>query len=336
MVPKDSNAMKILIIRRDNIGDLVCTTPLLSALRKQLPNSQIDVLSTRYNHAVLERNPDVDNVYHYTKAKHRSIGESTLHLYWDRLKLIWKLRTNRYDWVLLPGGKSRSADRFARWIRPGRIVSQPTATDTANTHEVEQISQLLLAANLEYETPPATVVANPQLKAAYANRIKANPGSPCIGIHISARKPSQRWPAENFAELIIRLRDRYPESNFILLWAPGSSSNPEHPGDDEKAEAVLKAAGKTGIHAIPTRRLDELIAALSLCDEVICADGGGMHLAAGLGKPVVALFGNSSAHHWGPWGVPHIVLQKPSLEVNDISVTEVADAIEQLHQERHT
>ena len=333
MGTKGSNLMKILIIRRDNIGDLVCTTPLISALRKQLPNSQIDVLSTRYNHAVLERNPDVDNVYHYTKAKHRHINEPPFHIYWERLKLIWRLRRNRYDWVLLPGGKSRSADRFARWIHPRRIISQPTTVDS-ESHEVEQVCHLLPAAGLTYETPPVTVIVDPLLKIAYASQIKVQPGSPCVGIHISARKPSQHWPAERFAELITNLRHHHPESNFLLFWAPGSSNNPEHPGDDEKADAILKTVGVTRIHAIPTHRLEELIAALSLCNIVICADGGAMHLAAGLEKPIVALFGKSDAHHWRPWGVPQVILQKPSLEVSDISVTEVADAVQQLYQKR--
>ena len=39
-----SGATRILVIRRDNIGDLVCTTPLLRALRAQLPAARIVVL----------------------------------------------------------------------------------------------------------------------------------------------------------------------------------------------------------------------------------------------------------------------------------------------------
>jgi heptosyltransferase-3 len=62
---------RILVIRRDNIGDLVCTTPLLRSLRRQLPNARIDCLVTRYNQAVLQDQPDIDSLYAYTKAKHR-------------------------------------------------------------------------------------------------------------------------------------------------------------------------------------------------------------------------------------------------------------------------
>ena len=51
-----------------------------------------------------------------------------------------------------------------------------------------------------------------------------------------------------------------------------------------------------------------------------------MHLAAGLGKPVVALFGDSPARRWHPWGVDHAVVQAASGDVADVSVDEVAAA----------
>ncbi|MBM3273219.1 glycosyltransferase family 9 protein, partial [Candidatus Kaiserbacteria bacterium] len=44
---------RILVIRRDNIGDLICTTPLLAALRKQWPHAWIGVLANSYNAPIL-------------------------------------------------------------------------------------------------------------------------------------------------------------------------------------------------------------------------------------------------------------------------------------------
>ncbi|MBK7015823.1 MAG: hypothetical protein IPH39_09655 [Sulfuritalea sp.] len=76
--------------------------------------------------------------------------------------------------------------------------------------------------------------------------------------------------------------------------------------------------------------MPELIAALAECDALICADGGAMHLAAGLGLPIVCLFGDSGAARWRPWGVPYRLLQKPSLDVGDIAVAEVVAAFNAL------
>jgi ADP-heptose:LPS heptosyltransferase len=51
-----------------------------------------------------------------------------------------------------------------------------------------------------------------------------------------------------------------------------------------------------------------------------------MHVAAGLGKPIVCLFGQSSAERWHPWGTAYALLQMPSMQVKDISVDAVARA----------
>ena len=67
---------RILVIRRDNIGDLVCTTPLLAALRRRFPAAWIGALVNSYNATVLDRNPDLDEVFVYRKLKHLGPGES--------------------------------------------------------------------------------------------------------------------------------------------------------------------------------------------------------------------------------------------------------------------
>ena len=47
----------VLVVRRDNIGDLVCTTPLFTALRRRYPDAWIGALVNSYNAAVLDRKP---------------------------------------------------------------------------------------------------------------------------------------------------------------------------------------------------------------------------------------------------------------------------------------
>ena len=116
----------------------------------------------------------------------------------------------------------------------------------------------------------------------------------------------------------------------MLFWSPGDENNPHHPGDDQKAAELLAATAGLPVLPFPTENLESLIAGLSLCDSMICSDGGGMHLAAALGKPIVAMFGNSDAVRWRPWGVPYVVLQKQSRQVSDLSVDEVAAAWEGL------
>jgi len=332
------SAPKILIIRRDNIGDLVCTTPLIAALRQRFPESWLGALVNSYNAPVLDGNPDLDEVFVYTKAKHRGHGESLPGILWRRLLMMHRLRRMQLDDVIIATTSLQPrVIALARWLRPKRIIGFGDGKgldvvlplDDVGRHEVEDVFRVAAIYGID-DPPPACRVFAPAAVTCPQSGIPGTQSASAptftIGVHISARKSSQRWPAERFADTIKTLAARGP-MRFLLLWSPGAEDNPLHPGDDAKAQDVLQkvGAGATVI-VCPTQTLPELIAALAECDALICADGGAMHLGAGLGLPIVCLFGNSGAARWRPWGVPYRLLQKPSLDVQDISVDEVIAA----------
>lgn len=319
--------MKILVIRRDNIGDLVCTLPLIRRLREHYPQAWIGALVTRYNAEVLHDSPDLDAVFTYTKAKHLAAGESAIAAMWARLRQLWQLRRAGIDLVLLPAsGNQASARRMARLVGAKRILAQDDLpADPAAQHEVERTARLLRALELPATAlPPARIV--PRTELVEAARAKLGEG-PVLALHISARKPSQRWPADRFVGLLRRLHVAEPMLRFALFWAPGAEDNPLHPGDDGKARQIVEACADLPLRAMPTHSLAELIAGLAACDRVLCSDGGHMHLAAALGKPIVCLFGKSDAARWHPWGVPQVLLQPASQEVSELSVDEVLAAL---------
>ncbi len=332
-------APKILVIRRDNIGDLVCTTPLIAALRRRFPLGWLGALVNSYNAPVLAGNPDLDEVLVYTKAKHRGHGESLPGILWRRLQMMRRLRDMAIDDVIIATTSPQPRVlRQAQWLRPKRIIGFGAVAgldvalplDDAGRHEVEDVFRVAALYGIDGAPPACHVVSDGTLTADVMT----------IGVHISARKPSQRWPAERFAEAMRTIAAQAPV-RFMLLWSPGAEDNPLHPGDDAKARDLMArvsggtqgaGAGDTAItvEARPTLSLPELIAALSECSAVICADGGAMHLAAGLGRPIVCLFGDSGAARWRPWGVPYRLLQAPSRDVRDIQAGEVAAAFNAL------
>jgi ADP-heptose:LPS heptosyltransferase len=175
----------------------------------------------------------------------------------------------------------------------------------------------VIAKNLQQQLPPGV----------------AQGAGPLVALHISARKEKQRWPVENFSELAHRLHAQYG-ARFLVFWSPGDENNPFHPGDDGKAARLLAALADLLAAPMRTEHLSELIAGLSLCDAAVLSDGGGMHVAAGLGKPLVCFFGNSSVERWHPWGVPYELLQKPSRDVSEISVDEAFDSFGKLMERR--
>jgi ADP-heptose:LPS heptosyltransferase len=150
-------------------------------------------------------------------------------------------------------------------------------------------------------------------------------GAPIVVLNLSARKVKQRWPVARFVALARALHER-EDASFMLVWSPGAPDKPRHPGDDDKAAEAMRGLAGLPCVAVRTAALPELIAALSLADAMVTADGGAMHLGAACGLPVVALFGNSDPAMWHPWHVPHEVLQHPARDVNLIEVDDVLGA----------
>ena len=310
-----SNA-RILILRRDNIGDLVCTTPLIAALRARLPGAWLGALVTTYNAEVLVGNSALDEVFVYEKLKHRS-GGLLSHLR-SRLGQLSRLRERKIDCVLVPA-PSPQALKLARSLKPRRVIAAPVSV-SARQHEVERSYDLGRPLGLSGKPGPLHLLPDLKKKLELEKQLGAGP---FVAIHISARRPAQRWPLERYAALAARLAK---ETRVLLLWAPGAPDNPRHPGDDAAAEEVLRQAGSPAVLPVATADLKTLIAALSLAGRVVCPDGGAMHLAAALGKPVVALFGDSPVERWRPWGVPHRVLRSESRDLADLPLEPVLEA----------
>ena len=331
--------MKILVVRRDNIGDLVCTTPLFAALRQRYPAAWIGALVNSYNAPVLERNPDLSEVISYTKLKHLDEGDSALAALGARVASIWRLRQMALDTIVLatPGRAERDVT-LARLLKPRQVAGfDDGSTRTARldlrvplaplraAHEVEQVFALAGLFGVEGMPPALVLVPDPREVEKSQARFAPRPVGR-VAVHISARRRSQQWPAERFVELIRKLVADHGVQ-VMLLWSPGAPDHPKHPGDDDKAAAVIKGAGHDGnVVSCPTARLAELIGALAACDAVICADGGAMHLAAALGKPIVAMFGDASVERWRPWKVRHRIVRPDSRDLADLPVADVLAA----------
>lgn len=333
---------RYLIIRRDNIGDLVCTTPLIAALRRHHPQAWIAALVNQYISPLLENNPDLDEVFCYQKAKHRSPGESVLGVYARRLRMLIGLRRRDIDYVILASpGFQASAERLARWIGPRHIIGFDNGSGLADMtvpvrseralHQVENTFRLLQTLGIEGPPPALKLVPNALLMDTIKAQLPAT-GGPVIGVHISAREADRRWPDTNFVALINALVLK-EKASVVLTWAPGNRSNPQFPGDDESAQEIASRCAHGSLLALPTEALGNLIASLAVCDYVICSDGGPVHLASALGKPVVCLFGSEQPELWHPWSVPYRLLQPVTRQVRDLTVKEVLAAWQELKSE---
>lgn len=342
---------RILIIRRDNIGDLACTTPAIAALRRHYPNAEIAALVNSYNAEVLNGNPNLDRVFVYKKLKHAGGLVSRFKAVNERLKLIAQLRRWKPDvTILAKASYERHGLNFARQIGAKNIIgyipehineakSLPDIRieppDFTSLHEVEAVNRLLKPLGIEDALGPLQVCPDDKTVAQLAQRLPSV--TKRIALHISTREPERRWGCENFIALTQHILDAQPETQILLFWSPGKADDPRHPGDDEAAAQLIQAADSERLIPMPTKNLTELIAALSLCDLFIGTDGGAMHLAVALNKKTLALFENlpQKLNHWYPWQVPNRVVHSPDPGkpgIGHISLAQVRGALKRLLQ----
>ncbi len=325
---------KILVIRRDNIGDLVCTTPAFAALRKHYPAAKIGALVNSYNAEVLRGNPNVDQVFVYQKLKHAGNLSNRIKALIERFKLITQLRRWQPDvTILAKSSYDRHGLNFARLMGAKNIIGfVPDEINQAKglpdirlktpeftaVHEVEAINQLLAPLGINDALGPLQVFPDVAAVEKLTKQLSAAPHR--IALHISAREPERRWGNANFIALAKRILEKQPDSQILLFWSPGKADDPHHPGDDEAAADLVKAVQSSRLIPMPTQNITELIAALSLCDLFIGTDGGAMHLAVGLNKKVLAMFENKpdKLKHWYPWQVMSRVLRSSSSAATNI------------------
>ena len=99
--PNTIVSRRILFLRRENIGDLILTTPLFHALREQLPDAYLAALVNSYNAPVLAGNGDLDQVFVYTKGKHAGSLIAAIGARFAQARLLLRLRAMRFDDVVL-------------------------------------------------------------------------------------------------------------------------------------------------------------------------------------------------------------------------------------------
>ncbi len=341
----------ILFIRRDNIGDLVCTTPAIRAARLAYPGARICVLVNSYNAEVIANNPDVDEVFIYEKEKHRG-SKSRLSVLSSNAGLMRRIRAKKFDvaigcacsysprlarYTFLTGARLRIGYGEKGKSKAGLYYNQPLPAPARPMHEVEAVMGLLRPLGVTGPAPALSVRPDTVTLARVRKAVidKTTGGKRLIAFHISSRRPENRWPIASFARLISRLKET-SDIRPLVLWSPGTADNPLHPGDDEMAGQLAGAIEPRPI-LFRTKTLGELIAALSLAEMVVCLDGGAMHLAAGLGKPVLTIWGSTDPARWAPWGVENIILKKPSCRAEDVSAEEAVTAFIKLYTNRaHT
>lgn len=337
----------ILVIRRDNIGDMVCTTPLLEGLKRAFPEATLTLLVNKVAEDVIKHNPHVDRLYVYKKAKHRGKNETTLGIYWQRLKIIVSLRKTHFDATILANPvPCKYSLRLAKMVGARNVIGAAQQnlrldhafqkSDFNGEHQVEHTYSYLSALT---DVLPAVPAVNIYLSACERETAGQRVStlfpklSNIYGVHISSRSPKRRWPLELYAAFINKLLED-EQAQVLVFWSPQGTLDKHDKGDAARSDELMKLVDSSRVARYPTASVRELVAGFDRCEQILCSDGGQMHLAAGLHKKQVVFFGDTKISLWHPWSGEYRIMQTTSGECRDVSLETVWQAWQQLNVKR--
>lgn len=315
---------RILIIRTDFLGDLVCTTAFIHAMKQRWPSAEIHLLVNKYNREALLNNPNITQLhtYVYSKQCERNSRPGRFIAIFDRLALICRLRRLRFDLLVIPnGGMNKNSIQFAKQLnaKDCRWHNEKTEFDDRNSQHIAN-RELRHEALAGYALVPELGAVNinelrlrvyplPDLQAKWRGLL-GEKIRPRIGLFITNKSANRRWCADKWRELVTAL---CPDFELFVLY----------PTTEEFIPNI-------DAHSLVTPSVKELVAVISLLDIVISADSAPVHLSAALQIPVVALFEARPEKYQRWYPLVRHELCYAGLAIDTIPVEQVAAAVYQL------
>ena len=302
--------MRILLLRLRQIGDVVFTTPALTALRDHFPDATIDYVVEPAATAVVARHPALDHLV----VAPRIGGMAGLR---DDVRLGARLRRARYDLAIdFHGGPRASlltwlsrAPRRIGYDIPGRAWMYTERVARARTlaprHSVENQWDLLRPLGIaapDRSRYPVTIAVDPEAATTVATRLAADgvpETAPLVLVHVSAGNPFRRWPATSFAAVIQALLRALPTLHVIVTAGPSDAA-----AVDAVRATVGQALSPDAARRLltgPEWTLAELRALAERAALYIGGDSGPMHVASASRVPIVSLYGPTLPVRSAPW-----------------------------------
>jgi lipopolysaccharide heptosyltransferase I len=291
---------RVLIIKMSSLGDVTHALPVAVALKRALPAVRITWTVEESFAALLDGHPDIDRVVVVPDLAWRAKSPGRL----SQLRAaVRAIRSEPYDVVLDLQGLAKSAS--LAWLSRGRVrlarakqregahlVSRAVAVPSGS-HAVDEY--LELARFVGAAIRPVEFHLSPQPDAVRSiSRLLLEFGigreSPLIVINPSASGRWKNWPAERWAAVA----DPLTECGTVVLIGTGQHC--------ARHAAIHMTARRPLTDLTGRTTLAELVALLDRATLHVTHDTGSAHVAAALGRRVVAVYGPTSVARLAPYG----------------------------------
>jgi len=227
---------------------------------------------------------------------------------WPRF--IRELRRTRFTHVLDFDNSDRTALIARLTAAPVRVTYErednpirqrwaytATAKVSTSTYHSQHITETYLALLAEIGVP----IRSRKVHHFEGVGQQAQGNTLRVLVHPGSRSRFRLWPVERFAAVCDRLQDELDARVFLVAG----------PGERTIAHAIRDAARSHVVLIDEVFSIGEFAALCQHFDLLLCHDSGPMHIAAGVGTPVVALYGSQNTAIWSPSGEGHHILQAP-------------------------
>jgi lipopolysaccharide heptosyltransferase I len=298
---RDYAARRIALIKPSALGDVVHSLPVLTALRRRYPDAHITWVVNRAYEPLLAGHPHLDDTMPFDRGAHRQgLAQGAL----KQARFFARLRQHRFDLVVDLQGLLRSAlmclvsgARRRVGLSSAREGARYAYTDILPVKDFDALHAVdrywLVAEALGVGDGPKTFSVPITAEARrWAEETLAGLPRPWLMLAVGSQWVTKRWPPEHYAALVRAAQAEYGGSAVFV-------------GTREEADLADASAARV---AGPTRNLSgktslpQLAAVLACADVVLGNDSGPLHLAAALGRPVVAPFTCTKILLNGPYG----------------------------------
>lgn len=323
MLPRGwEGVRRVLVVRLDNVGDVVLLTPALRALRQSLPEAHIALLTSPAGAQVSPLLPWIDSTVTLRALWQDASG--VLPLDPEReLATVAALRAGAYDAALIFTSFSQSPypPAYACYlagipirvaIAPdfgGGVLSTWVRSPDPAIHQAERNLILLRAIGfqpvddgLELRIPDAAAgVVDAALAAG-----GIPPGAGFVLLAPGASAAARRYPPERFADAALRLQARL-DLPLVFVGGPREQALVAPMLDQ------LRSARATVLSLVGSTTIPELAAVIARASVLVANDSGPMHIADALRRPSAVLYsGTELESQWAPRSAPAILLRRPT------------------------
>ncbi len=297
---------RIAVFRALQLGDLLCATPALRALRVGFPKAEIVLVGLAWSRTLAERLDTIDRVQHFPGHPGLPEVEPDLAAY---PSFLHRMQTEHFDLAIQMHGSGQLSNPlvacFGATRQAGFRVAGAWFPDGAlgcdwpeHGHEIERC--LTLTDSLGCPRQGLHLDFPLAVSERARARIRTE-GGDWACVHPGARLPSRRWPADRFAQVAGGLAER-----GLKVAITGAA------GEAALCAAVHGQMRHPGVNLCGQTTLWELGALLEQSKLLVSNDTGVSHVAAAVGTRSVVVCSGADPQRWAPLDARrHRVLAHP-------------------------